>query len=374
METNRQNSQYVVPGYGTVPRDHMMSLLSHFDVVHQEFAAKFPFESFVPNQDCTLETILNGLNNQIVQIIHSISNGSIGFDVAFLQINALMVYAASVITHENRTEAVDYYQFLLYFIIYGCCLGTKYATPSFTCRTINDIDIFPYFTRQYMNDWPLRLKYTYCGSLRESIVYHISSCLSNQYGYYGAPIAMMIADYTLFEFEEFLYVTSYWTLQPNNKEKCGVARLHATLGLQAESYATLIPKLLLHFPEFNSEIQSNLHFKYFANQLLFQSIYWNEPPKHYTLIRNLFASGSITTRHPWFLIECVGGYEDVYGEAATLQVLQQCLDTELDTESRSLNVFCDEAILNIKHVDILFNEFVVRYGTKNNTILVFLLK
>eukprot|EP01083_Nonionella_stella_P076135 207311_1 len=252
-EDGPQDLQSVVPGCGSIPREHMLSLFSHLDFVSIEFATKFPFESFVPNQNCTKETILNNLNNHIIQILNATTNG-LGLDVAFVQINVLLVYVASLITRENNAQFMDYYQFLLHFVICGCCLGTKYVVPSLTTHTAdNDRNIFPYFTRKYKKDWPLHLKYTYCGSLRESITDQISRYLSKQYDYYGEYIAMMIADYALLEFEEFFYVISFWTLQPDNREKCGLTSLNMSIGLvhENEYYASHIPKCLLHDSEFN---------------------------------------------------------------------------------------------------------------------------
>eukprot|EP01083_Nonionella_stella_P292314 994223_1 len=96
-------------------------------MLYREFTAKFPFESFVPNQDCTNQSILHGINDKIMDILHSITDNGLGLDVAFVQINALVCYAAHIMNPQDNAIVMNYYNLVVQFMLYGCTLGAKYA-------------------------------------------------------------------------------------------------------------------------------------------------------------------------------------------------------------------------------------------------------
>eukprot|EP01083_Nonionella_stella_P205808 749123_1 len=242
-----------VAKYGTVPPNHMRSLLHNLDIVYHEFVTKFPFDSFVPNDKYTPDTIIDRVNDKMIEVLNAISYDGVGLDVAFVQITALIFYAASIQPYQQDTH-MDYYPFCQYFIIYGCCLGTKYSKSMVLpdkCFTNNDV--FRYFIFAYKNQWPSRINYTYCGSQRESIIGNISRCLSSQFDHYGNYLPVLIADYATFEFEEFFHVMNNWISRTYNTDRCG-KNFHICINLEDGTYATVIPLVLLRSPLFKTKV------------------------------------------------------------------------------------------------------------------------
>eukprot|EP01083_Nonionella_stella_P129998 394498_1 len=385
---------------GSFPSSHMISLFNSLDAVHRDFTTKFAFHTLGRDKEehCTLDSILNTINDKIVQIIDAIADGSLGFDVAFTQISASVTYATLLLSNLDPQQIVNYHEFLFHFLIFGCCLGTKYT--NLICSPSNNT-LLKYFLTTSKSNWPSRITYTHCGSQRESIINHLTRCLSTDQ-YDGRDVAILIADYTAFEFEEFLYVITNWTSRSGLKvlpERCAITRIKhywSHVGCRAGYYVFIIPILLLTYSLVFHKDTVDSDLRYFANQLLFRTIYWIDRSNHHNAIRSLFAR--YIRIQPWndamFFIECFEGYEDIYGKDGMLQVLGQCLDPHCAPSRRSyrtLNLFhrnifscfqiakmdvngIMEAIcvkqtnVNItQSVGVLYNHFVRKYGKNNKT-------
>eukprot|EP01083_Nonionella_stella_P173679 599807_1 len=278
---------------GSFPSSHMISLFNSLDAVHRDFTTKFAFHTLGRDKEehCTLDSILNTINDKIVQIIDAIADGSLGFDVAFTQISASVTYATLLLSNLDPQQIVNYHEFLFHFLIFGCCLGTKYT--NLICSPSNNT-LLKYFLTTSKSNWPSRITYTHCGSQRESIINHLTRCLSTDQ-YDRRDVAILIADYTAFEFEEFLYVITNWTSRSGLNvlpERCAITRIKH---------------------------------------------YWIDRSNHHNAIRSLFAR--YIRIQPWndamFFIECFEGYEDIYGKDGMLQVLGQCLDPHCAPSRRS---------------------------------------
>eukprot|EP01083_Nonionella_stella_P217483 780781_1 len=111
----------------------MSAALSSF---HSTFKRKHPFESFAPpyatERGLSRETITRKINNAIVEVLNEIIEDDLALDVAFTKINLLVYYATctinTVITDASDEIFLEYYHFLFYFMMFGCCLGTKYKS------------------------------------------------------------------------------------------------------------------------------------------------------------------------------------------------------------------------------------------------------
>eukprot|EP01083_Nonionella_stella_P021801 60371_1 len=401
LQQNKENTHNIVS-------NHSMSLLRSLEVVHHEFMSKFDMSHFVLSQ-----ATLNATNHQIMRILDAIVDNGLSLDVAFTQINALITPVALRSHFHSSRLSLQYHEFLFHFLLFGCCLGTKYTKPIHwqQLSSANNM-LLSYFIAKFKSNWPSHIQYSYCGSRREAIITTITS--NFKYDHYG--IAVLVADFTSFEFEDFLYVITNWTSQRQLKQFCNtdsgtIPRIHRYwnhMGFKAGSYVFTIPKLLLNSLAFCMEMDSNL--KYFANQMLFRTIYWEQPVDHYKMIRNLFACH--ITIHPWddpvFLIECFEEYKNVFGGVMMLEVLEQCVDPRFDRQltgkrtHRALSIFVDnifgwfriagmnvrdvlratyfklprnkpDAVVQVSNsISILYHEFVCKLGNEESKIFTLL--
>eukprot|EP01083_Nonionella_stella_P267761 904697_1 len=97
---------------GSFPSSHMISLFNSLDAVHRDFTTKFAFHTLGRDKEehCTLDSILNTINDKIVQIIDAIADGSLGFDVAFTQISASVTYATLLLSNLDPQQIVNYHE------------------------------------------------------------------------------------------------------------------------------------------------------------------------------------------------------------------------------------------------------------------------
>eukprot|EP01083_Nonionella_stella_P034851 95285_1 len=362
--------------------------------LHVTFEQNHPFESFASNEtenEVSRETITRRINHHIIQVLNAIIEDDLALDVAFIKINLLVYYATctinTVIPGASDEIFIEYYHFLFYFMMFGCCLGTKFKESMIVPHQNNDL-LRCFIDKYKSNNWPRRIKYAYCASQREAIIDSICGAPWPHACHYD--IALLIADFTSFEFEEFFNVaTSYCfnmvSAQINDAEsqctkKQMAAFWYTSFGFSEGSALFIMPKLLL-CPSF-IDINCSVDLTYFANEMLFKCIWWTPHTKHYKWIRNIFANH--VTIQPWhdakFFIELFEEYKRKYGEDAMLRVLEQSITRQFDMNFcsyRALCIFFDGRFCRLKEndvdihqdIEILFNDFVVQYGTKNKNIL-----
>eukprot|EP01083_Nonionella_stella_P034850 95284_1 len=354
-----------------------MSTLSGLHRARQTFERSYPFESFALTSNgnpLSHDLITRNINSKIMQILNEIIDSNLALDVAFTQINVLIYYATctinTVIPLASNDTFINYYHFLFYFMIFGCCLGTKYI-PSMvvpSCRYTNN-DLLRYFVDKYTNNWPKRMKYACCAPKRDSITNMMVSRMEYGITY---DIALLIADFTLFEFEELFYLMTSYCFK---MAKAQMGKYWDSLGFNEGSALFIMAKLLL-CPSF---INNDDDLTYFANQMLFKCVWWTPDTKHYKWIRNIFANH--VTIQPWndatFFIELFDDYAHKYGEDAMLHVFEQSITRRFDsnfTSFRHLCIFFDGQFCQLrdsdgdihKDIEILFNVFVATYGTRGN--------
>eukprot|EP01083_Nonionella_stella_P069421 185065_1 len=375
----------------------------NLEMVYNSYASNESFESIIPNgidASQALETILNAIDTRIIRILNGVIANELYFDIAFIHIHVLLYYATQKVNEVILSGANDvlmgYYHFLFYFLIFGCCLGTKYTKymmlPTEHPFPSNRHRVFRYFVEKWSNhEWPWQIHYKYCGGQRQAIIDNI----------HHRDIALLVADYTSFEFEHFLHHIINYCINGGafsfHNTECGAKQIDAYWNSwcfpRVNGSSTYIIQKLLLCPSFISE--DCTHLVYFANEMLFKSV-WRKPRStHCRQIRNLYCNHM--TIKPWndaaFFMELLEGYsacmqQQFGGSTHTIlvNILEKCMDRQTDfdysqftTHSPVSIFFCGNYELRKqmddktqgmmdKEIDYLFYELIVKHCLSHNNV------
>eukprot|EP01084_Bolivina_argentea_P233251 392902_1 len=165
-------------------------------VLSKEYETKFSFQY----------VNVHNINNAIKSILESVIEDYLHLDIAFVQIYQLIIFATNNIN--DSFQFISYYKFLVHFLIFGCCLNSKYR--KFMVLNENDkhyrySQLLRYCVHQFIpNVTPKHIKYAQCNKYRNSINNSLLKYVNNM----NANVATLIADFVQFRCDEFFVTLS----------------------------------------------------------------------------------------------------------------------------------------------------------------------
>eukprot|EP00483_Globobulimina_turgida_P000942 UN00944 len=252
-------------------------------VLSKKYEKEVPFKQFYATYQGDLilpETeIIKNIDNKIKSILQNVIDNFLDLDIAFIQIHKLIMYATEDVEglypkSFQRNYATAYYKLLMHFIIFGCCLGTRYT--KYIVLDENDVDyqnsailrycingFLPQVTSKHIN-------YQQCNQARDPITNELNK-------YFHHDISGLIADFVDYKFDEFFVTLSVFFKsceESQRKTRILLRRLWRWYGFTPGKATYFIPKLLLtkafiSIPD-DDKLKGNL--EYFADTVFLQSL------------------------------------------------------------------------------------------------------